>query len=117
MVDFEVAVLRTRDAAGTAAAIAALARRAGPSASGPAAAPAPPRPGKAGLTLPERQRFVLEGLPGVSEATSRRLLAHFGSVRALAHASLEEIAAVDGVGRKTAERVFEVLRAPYPPDG
>ncbi len=114
MVDFDVQVLRTRDAGATAASIAALARR---SAKGPAPARAdPPRPGKSGLTLAERQRFVLEGMPGISEAMARRLLAHFGSIRALSHASLEEVAAVPGVGRRTAEQVFDVLRSAYPAD-
>jgi excinuclease ABC subunit C len=58
----------------------------------------------------------LEGLPGVSQAVAHRLLAHFGSIRALSQASLEEIAALRGVGRKNADQIFEVLRAPYRAD-
>ncbi len=115
MVDLGVAVMRTRDAVGSAHALSALARRAAQEST--AAAGGAPRPHKAGQTTAEQQRFVLEGLPGVSGATSRRLLAHFGSIRAISHASLEEIAAVPGVSRPTAEQVYNVLRAAYPAEG
>lgn len=109
-----IAVLRTADVRGSAQCLAALARRAGPLRQ---ARPAAPRGPKTGLTMAERQLAVLEGLPGVSHATASRLLSHFGTIRALAQASLEDVASVPGVPRRTAEQVFDLLRAAYPADG
>jgi Fanconi anemia group M protein len=115
LIEFSVAVFPTDGPRGTADLLLAFARREGKRA---AAGRAPvPRPGKAPVELDARQRFVLEGIPGVSATISRRLLQHFGSIRAVAHASLEQVAEVPGVGRATAEKVYEVLRAPYPADG
>jgi Fanconi anemia group M protein len=44
---------------------------------------------------------------------ARLLLNHFGSVQAIANASLEELIAVKGIGEKTGQRVFELSRARY----
>lgn len=117
LVDFQVAVFPTGTPDGTADLLLALARR---EAGRRPAAPVPPaakRPGKGPVELEARQRFVLEGIPGVSTELARRLLRQFGSIRALAQASVDDIAQVDGLGRVTAEKVYDVLRAPYPADG
>lgn len=106
-----VTTLRSVDARESADLIASLARLASKEPSAPAQ-----RQQKGGMTLEERQRFVIEGLPGVSVATGQKLLAHFGSIRAICDASLEQLSAVPGVGRKTAEKIFDVLRGPYRPD-
>lgn len=55
------------------------------------------------------QRYVLEGLPGVSAGLAERLLAHFGSVRSVVLADEAALQAVPGVGPKTAARIVEVL--------
>ena len=113
--DLHLSVLRTRDPRGSAQALAGLARRAGRTGATPPSGA--PRTAKTGLTVAETQLAVLEGLPGVSHSTAVRLLAHFGTIRALSQASLEEIAAVPGVPRRTAEQIFQVLHAAYPADG
>jgi ERCC4-type nuclease len=59
---------------------------------------------------------LLARLPGVSQVGARRLLEHFGSVRALAAANAEEIQAVRGFGPKRATDVEAALthrRDPY----
>lgn len=52
-----------------------------------------------------RQRRVLQSLPGIGTERARALLEHFGSVEACILASAEELSAVDGIGRKTAEAI------------
>jgi ERCC4-type nuclease len=52
---------------------------------------------------------LLARLPGVSYVGARRLLDHFGSVRALAAASAEEIQAVHGFGPRRAAAVESAL--------
>jgi excinuclease ABC subunit C len=52
-------------------------------------------------------RSVLDDIPGVGPKRKKALLRHFGSARAIARASVEEIAAVEGMTREVAERVKE----------
>jgi excinuclease ABC subunit C len=54
-------------------------------------------------------RSALDGLPGVGPARKRALLRVFGSSRALRDASLDEIAAVPGIGPGLATRIREHL--------
>jgi excinuclease ABC subunit C len=52
---------------------------------------------------------VLDDCPGVSQHRKQILLQHFGSVTRLRRATVEEIAATEGIGRKLAEQVAQFL--------
>jgi excinuclease ABC subunit C len=52
---------------------------------------------------------VLDECPGVSDSRKQALLAKFGSVERLRKASVEDIAAVDGVSEKLAETIWRFL--------
>ncbi|MBC7291776.1 MAG: excinuclease ABC subunit UvrC [Actinotalea sp.] len=52
---------------------------------------------------------VLDGVPGLGPARSAALLKHFGSVKRLRAATVEEIAAVKGMGTRTAQAVVDAL--------
>jgi excinuclease ABC subunit C len=52
---------------------------------------------------------VLDGVPGLGEVRRKTLLRHFGSLKKLRAATVEEIAAVPGFGRTTAEAVVAAL--------
>ncbi|MCL6538792.1 MAG: excinuclease ABC subunit UvrC [Acidothermus sp.] len=54
-------------------------------------------------------RSVLEGIPGLGEVRRKAFLRHFGSVKRMREATVEELAAVPGVGRRTAEAVHAAL--------
>ncbi|MEI8334572.1 MAG: excinuclease ABC subunit UvrC [Chloroflexota bacterium] len=54
-------------------------------------------------------RSALDELPGVGPARKRALLRAFGSVKRIREASVEEVAAVPGIGRGLAERVLAGL--------
>jgi excinuclease ABC subunit C len=56
-------------------------------------------------------RSALEEIPGVGPKRRRELLRHFGSVRALRAATLDEVAAAPGMSRPAAAAVFDFLRA------
>lgn len=56
-------------------------------------------------------RSALDGIPGVGESYQKRLLAHFGSVRAMREASVEQLQEVKGVGRAKAEAIHAALHA------
>ncbi|NGO68398.1 excinuclease ABC subunit UvrC [Streptomyces sp. SB3404] len=56
----------------------------------------------------------LDAVPGLGETRKKALLKHFGSVKKLRAAGVEEIAEVPGVGRKTAEAVAAALAGAAP---
>lgn len=60
--------------------------------------------------LSTRQRRILQSLPGVGPDRAKRLLAHFGSVRACFSADSEELAAIPGIGPVTAQSIVESVQ-------
>ncbi|HWG28257.1 excinuclease ABC subunit UvrC [Actinospica sp.] len=52
---------------------------------------------------------LLDGIPGLGEVRRKALLKHFGSVKGVRAASVEELAAVPGFGRATAEALHEAI--------
>jgi len=68
---------------------------------------------KKALTLAERQRLIVEGLPNVSATLAKRLLAHFGNVERVFTATEEELKEVEGIGPKKAREIRKVITAPY----
>ena len=69
-----------------------------------------------GLTLDQRQRFLVEGLPSVGETLARNLLRHFGSVRAVFDASEEELKKVAKIGDVKAAEIVRLVAARYAGD-
>ncbi|WP_141007584.1 excinuclease ABC subunit UvrC [Nocardioides humi] len=59
---------------------------------------------------------LLDDVPGLGEVRRRTLLRHFGSLRKLRAATVEEIAAVPGVGPRTATAIKDALDADRQPD-
>ncbi len=57
---------------------------------------------------------LLDEVPGIGPKRKRALIRRFGSVRAIAAASVEDLAAVDGMTRDAAERVKEYIGAKLP---
>ncbi|ONK15163.1 excinuclease ABC subunit UvrC [Streptomyces sp. MP131-18] len=55
------------------------------------------------------RRGPLDAVPGLGETRKKALLKHFGSVKRLRTATVEEICEVPGVGRRTAETVVAAL--------
>ncbi|MEV4137031.1 excinuclease ABC subunit UvrC [Dactylosporangium sp. NPDC049742] len=58
---------------------------------------------------------TLDNVPGLGEIRRKALLRHFGSLKRLKAASIEEIAEVPGIGRRTAEAILVALNGPPPP--
>ncbi len=57
---------------------------------------------------------ALDDVPGLGPSRRKALMAAFGSVRKIRAASVEEVAAVPGFGRATAESVVAALAADTP---
>ena len=52
---------------------------------------------------------LLDDVPGLGDARRKQLLRHFGSVKKMRGATVQEIADLPGFGRTTAERVVAAL--------
>lgn len=52
---------------------------------------------------------ALDAIPGLGPARRTELVKHFGSVKKIKAASVEEIQEVDGVGPKLATTIYEHL--------
>jgi Fanconi anemia group M protein len=68
---------------------------------------------KTQMSLRERQQFIIEGLPNVSAVIAKRLLSHFGSIKDIANASIDELQQVKGVGKNIASEIINLLNANY----
>ncbi len=53
---------------------------------------------------------VLDDFSGLGEKRKASILDHFGSIAKVKAASLDELAAVEGIGKDTAKRLFEFLK-------
>ena len=57
---------------------------------------------------------VLDGVPGLGEVRRKALLTHFGSLKKLRAATVEEISAVPGFGPKLADAIVTTLASQGP---
>jgi ERCC4-related helicase/ERCC4-type nuclease len=105
---FGIPIISTKDDRETAAILLAIAKREHDEGRVPAV-----RGDKGSMSLPERQQFIVEGLPHVSGTLSQRLLSELGSVRGVFNATVEQLCAVKGVGRRTAEEIVRTLQSQY----
>jgi ERCC4-type nuclease len=108
-VAFGIPVLRSQSEAETANLILTAARQM-------QAQPRPPAR-KLGRARGKRawQIRILTGIPGIGPTRAQRMLEQFGSVEAIATATSEALATVEGIGRKTAQRIhWAVHESPEP---
>lgn len=59
------------------------------------------------------QESIVEKLPEVGVKTGESLLKHFKTIKALFNASVSELEEVEGVGKKTAEKIFKIGNKEY----
>lgn len=56
-----------------------------------------------------RRTSTLEDIDGIGPTRRRRLLTHFGGLKGLKNAGVEDIAKIDGISRKLAEQIYSQL--------
>ena len=67
------------------------------------------RAGRRPRCLLTRKLFMLQGLPGIGPRIAKRMLECFGSVEKVITASEHELSCVEGIGRKKASMIREVV--------
>ncbi|KLK87377.1 Hef nuclease [Methanoculleus sediminis] len=107
-VDMGVALIRTRDADDTAEVLYVLAQR-----EGSERGERKVHPKKSYRSVREEQEYALAAFPNVGLKSARLLLEHFGSLKAIVDAEPEELAAVHGIGEKTARAIWDLARRSY----
>jgi len=65
------------------------------------------------LTLKEQQEYLIVGLPNVNITLAKRLLSKFKSVQGVFKATPEKLEKVQGIGRKKAEEIRNILTLKY----
>lgn len=53
---------------------------------------------------------VLDEIPDIGSKTKKLLLRHFGSVEKIVESTLEELISADGIGEKTAQKIYNFFR-------
>ncbi len=109
VVDFGIPTIFTRDERDTAAIIAAMIKR--ELLEGRKEVQI--REDKRISTLKEQQESTVAGLPNVNIVLARRLLEEFETVRKIFNATRTELENVQGIGKKTAEEIVNVLEGKY----
>lgn len=67
------------------------------------------RKGKKPKEITKLQKYVLCGLPHVSDVLATRLLKEFGSLKAIFNASQDQLQKVEGIGKKKAKTILDVI--------
>ncbi|MFA5416626.1 MAG: helix-hairpin-helix domain-containing protein, partial [Methanoregula sp.] len=61
----------------------------------------------------DEQEYLVSAFPEIGLKNARLLLSHFGTVQAIVNAELAELTAIKGVGEKTAQKIFDLVRRSY----
>ncbi|MBI2651253.1 DEAD/DEAH box helicase [Candidatus Woesearchaeota archaeon] len=70
-------------------------------------------PQKKALSLNEQQEYIISSLPGIGAALSKPLLKQFKSVKNVINAERKELENVEGIGKKTAKKIKDVVERQY----
>ena len=109
IVDFGIPIITTKNARETADFMTVLAKREQKDSKKSVAI----RGKKWSMSSTEQQQFIIEGLPNISSVLAKRLLQHFGSIRAIINASEQELCEVSGIGKTIASEIVKLINYEY----
>ncbi len=109
IVDYGIAIMRTNTPKETADLINIIASREQKDSKKEVAI----RGEKWSMSPAEQQQFIIEGLPNISAVLAKRLLQHFGSIRSIANASVEDLCEVQGIGKNIAQDIIKIVNQDY----
>ncbi|MDD3083641.1 MAG: DEAD/DEAH box helicase [Candidatus ainarchaeum sp.] len=71
------------------------------------------RIGRKGLTLKEKQQYIVEGLPLVGPVLAKNILKKFGSIKKIVNANEKELQEVENLGKKKAKEIKKIFENDY----
>lgn len=71
------------------------------------------RSGKKPESMGFMQEYIVAGLPSISTKLSKRLLSHFRSPKAVFNSSMEELMAIEKIGKEKARKIWEAINSEY----
>ena len=73
--------------------------------------------GRRAHSTSDYQEFIVANLPGIGPKLARSLLKHFGNIKSVANASLDELMKVEKIGEKKAFLIHNVINQTYMENG
>ncbi len=67
------------------------------------------RMGRRPKRIQTRKLYILQGLPGVGPTIAKRMMEHFGSIEKIMNSSEQELASIEGIGKKKASKIREIV--------
>ena len=110
--DYNVQIIRSRDAVGTAQILSKFAdREQNPDANMPRILGL-----KKAHTTYQWQIMILSSMPGIGPNLAHKLISHFGTIKELANADVKELMKVDKIGKKKAQAIHGILNVKFSPE-
>jgi Fanconi anemia group M protein len=109
--DYNVQVIRSKDAAETVSMLARLAEREQNEKRLPRMLGS-----KRAFSNAQWQLLILSSIPGIGPALARALISHFRTIKNVVSAEPDALMEVEKVGAKKAEKIYEILNAEFSED-
>ena len=71
------------------------------------------RMGRKGVSIPEKQQFIIESLPNVGPTLAKKLLREFKTIKTIANSNEKELENAEGIGKLKAKGIFEVFNSEF----
>lgn len=108
-VDFGVSMLWTRDQDETIEVLKVIAKREQTKTNTTVSA----HGSKSTQTQTDEQEYIISAFSGIGSLTAELLLEEFGSIHAVLTASKDDLTTINGIGSKTADKLYDLTRAEY----
>lgn len=69
--------------------------------------------GRKAHSISDYQEFIVANLPGIGTKLARSLLKHFGTIKGIANAGLDDLMKVEKIGKKKAFMIHNVINEKY----
>ncbi len=106
--DYNVQVIRSKDTADTVSTLARLAEREQEEKREPRMLGS-----KRAFSDSQWQILILSSIPGVGPKLARALIRHFRTIKGVIDAEPDKLTEVDKIGKKKAEKIYEILNAKF----
>jgi len=70
-------------------------------------------PEKRNLSIKEQQEYIISSLPGVGSALAKPLLKYFKNIKNVVNAEQKQLEEVEGIGKKKAEKIKDIVDREY----